>query len=142
MENVWRKTLLCLTWWSRGIFAIPHTNGFIDKTERLQHWSDHAQDFGSGHSEMRYEYMADRFLTGPLIPVVLDCRRIRRTNRYGDYIRFNQTTGEFGVLSKSGIIKTYFKPMPCCWLPAGYARPGVCHGEPSNLDYFSGECRK
>ncbi len=42
-------------------------------------------------------------------------------------VRFNPVTDEFGVLSSSGTIKTYYKPDP------------VIHGKVSNLDYFNAQ---
>ena len=51
--------------------------------------------------------MADDFTTGIKGPNI---QELVRGN--GDIIRFNATTGEYGVVSKGGIIRTYYKPAP------------------------------
>jgi hypothetical protein len=48
-------------------------------------------------------------------------------------------TEEFGVLSAAGIIRTYFKPVPCVSLPVHVVKSN-CHGEPTNVEYFRSEC--
>ena len=63
-----------------------------------------------------------------------ECRR-----KKGDVLRYDPTTEEFGVVSSAGIIRTYFKPIPCASLPPMIRHN--CHGLPSNIEYFKTECR-
>ena len=46
-----------------------------------------------------------------------------------DVVRFDPATDEFGVLSRYGIIRTYYKPVP-----------GRTHHKSSNLAYFRAQC--
>lgn len=103
---------------------MPYTSGFLDQYLRRQHFIDHRTDFGA-KDEIEYELMADEFLGAPLPLGTLECVR-----GAGDIIRFNPASNEFGVLSRSGIIRTYYKPNI------------RIHGMATNLDYFRAECRK
>jgi filamentous hemagglutinin len=92
----------------------------------MDHYQDHVNEFGVtalGPSE--YANMADTFLGAQLPTGVLEYIRSK-----GDIIRFNPVTNEFGILSSSNFIRTYFKPDP------------AAHGLPSNMDYFNRECGK
>jgi len=52
---------------------------------------------------------------------------LEKTRANGDAARFNPKTNEFGVVSKNGAIRTYFKSDP------------AVHGHSTNLDYFNGQ---
>ncbi len=80
--------------------------------------------------------MADVFVTEPLRPSVLECRR----RSSGARIRYDQSNGAFSILSTDGTIRTYFKAIPCWWLPQGYS--SYCHGHIDNVTYFYAECAK
>jgi hypothetical protein len=71
-----------------------------------------------------YEAMADAFLLGLKSSTALDYTRSR-----GDVVRFDPATDEFGVLSATGEVRTYFKPVP-----------GVTHTRSTNLEYFEVSC--
>jgi hypothetical protein len=81
--------------------------------------------------------MADHFLTERLRVGVLECRRTS-----GELIRYDTVSWAFGILSTDGMIKTYFKPIPCSMLPPGYALPGDCHGHIDNVAYFQAACAR
>ena len=101
------------------------TLGFEDSLKLATHYAKHGAEFG-GITQAEYALLADTFLGSPLNPVnQLECRR-----RSGDVVRLDLTTNEFGVLSKGGHIRTYFKPDP------------RVHGHSSNIDYFHSECGK
>jgi hypothetical protein len=124
-----------MRWWSAGVFAIPRTLGFEDDGRRLDHWSRHGQDFAHRVSIAKYEAMADRFLTDrSLRPSLRCCTRPR-----GYKIRYDEETGAFGVLSPDGMIRTYMKPIPCCWVPVAFVDKRYCHQYADNLSYFAAE---
>lgn len=107
-----------------AVAAIPIAgNGarFADNAKLQDHFARHGSDFGAP-SAQQYEAMADGFLTGPRQAGVLE-----KTRPNGDVIRFNPATDEFGVVSRRGIIRTYYKPDPSV------------HGYPTNLDYFNAQ---
>lgn len=98
------------------------------------HHAKHQSDF-PGLTPAQYEALADAFLQRPSSSSFKECNRKR-----GDFLRYDMVTGEFAVLSNNGVIRTYFKPVPCATLPPS-ARVR-CHGYSSNLDYFNAECRR
>lgn len=115
---------------------MPYTLGFIDALERDEHFDWHItqrNEFPCPNS-MEYEQMADDFLgrpwPHPLDTGMWECYRRKPDGSRGDYIRYNDVTGEFGVLSARNVIRTYFIPDP------------ADHGLASNLDYFRQECAK
>jgi filamentous hemagglutinin len=58
-------------------------------------------------------------------------RRLNKSVRSnGNIVRFDTSTNEYGVLAATGIIRTYYMPDP------------AVHLQPTNLDYFHGECAK
>ena len=67
--------------------------------------------------------MASDFLTGEPSDGTLE--GVRSWN--GDTVRYNDNTGEFGIVSSSGTIKTYSVPDP------------AVHGFPTNIDYFDAQ---
>lgn len=77
-------------------------SGFADSTKLNGHFRDHGGDFGAT-TPQEYEQEAINFLSGT---PSADELQLKRTN--GDIVRWNKATGEFGVISSSGIIRTYF----------------------------------
>ena len=105
---------------------MPHTRGFSDHYELMEHYSNHFEEFGRpGMSPREYEEMADEFLGRPLPSGCLEHRRSR-----GDIVRYDPSTNEFGILSAAGFVRTYFKPDP------------AEHKHATNLDYFRTECAR
>jgi hypothetical protein len=94
---------------------------FGDQAKLDDHFQRHGGDFGA-KTPAEYQEQADRFLTGSKEPGVLEKARAN-----GDVIRYNPSTDEFGVVSKNGAIRTYYKPAP------------DVHGHPTNLDYFNAQ---
>jgi len=97
--------------------------GFADNARLNDHFSRHGSDFGATTLQI-YEQQAIDFLSGAPDANEL---QLQRTN--GDYIRFNPTTDEFGIVTQNGIIRTYYIPDP------------AIHGYPTNLDYFLAQYR-
>src|SRR5712692_4554135 len=88
------------------------TRGFLNRNQLKYPYQEHGMDFGAGSAD-DYERLADTFLGSGLAPNAREC-----TRRQGDTVRFNPHTNEYGVLDSSGIIRTYFKPVPCISVPA------------------------
>jgi len=103
---------------------VPFTSGF-DPAELADHFKRHKADFGCTTPE-EYEAQADLFLGGPLPAGAFEGIRINSR----DVVRFNPNTNEFGIVSRHGVIRTYYKPKP------------RRHGFGSNYQYFLVECRK
>ena len=99
------------------------TNGFRDTLRLAVHFAAHGADFGCA-TIADYQFLADQFLSRIPGGDLLEC--VRHWNL--EIVRYDVTTTEFGVLTASGHIKTYFTPDP------------AEHGEATNLDYFNGEC--
>jgi pyocin large subunit-like protein len=112
------------------VFCLPRTNGFASRVHRLGHWADHQADFG-GIGVARYEARADRFLSKPVHVGIRQC-----TRKGGDIVRFDLVTDESAVMSTAGVVRSYFKPMPCVVIK----RKG-CHRLPDNLTYFHETCK-
>jgi hypothetical protein len=72
-----------------------------------------------------YATLADTFLGSPLDPE----HQVEGRRSDGDLVRLDLRTDEFGILSKSGHIVTYFKADP------------RTHEKGTNLEYFK-ECVK
>jgi len=94
---------------------------FGSQEKLIDHFKRHGSDFGA-KSPAEYEQQASAFLTGPLPTGAFE-----KTRPNGDLVRYNPATEEFGVLSKDGVIRTYFKPDP------------AIHGYPTNLDYYNAQ---
>jgi hypothetical protein len=106
-----------------------------------QHFDDHGREFFAT-DEAHYESQAIAFMTakpavsGQKCNACPDCdctaygplHECKRPEN-GDTIRYNTVTNEYGVMSKYGIIRTYFKPNP------------VFHRCRSNIDYFHHTCK-
>ena len=107
----------------------------FEPNERAIHYAKHRADFPA-ITEVQYEQAAERFLLAPLHSDLLECKRQR-----GDIVRYDKVTGEFAVLSATGMIRTYFRPIPCASVPRGAPLVG-CHGETDNVAYFNKECAK
>ena len=80
---------------------------------------------------VEYEERADSLFSNPKPDEVLECCRPD-----GDIIRFNKTTDEYAVIRPDRVIRTYYIPIPCRNLAPANRRPGNCHREPTNLEYF------
>lgn len=102
----------------------------FDPNELAIHHAKHRAQF-PGLSAIQYQNLADSFLGRPASSELLECKRNK-----GDVLRYDTVTEEFAVLSSTGIIRTYFKPVPCASLQV----KRNCHGEPTNMDYFRVEC--
>ena len=96
---------------------------FANSAERADHFHKHGADFGAKNAR-DYEAKADAFPLGSKSSTVLDYTRSQ-----GDLVRFDPATDEFGVLSASGEVRTYFRPVP-----------GVTHKRSTNLEYFNVSC--
>ena len=66
--------------------------------------------------------MADRFLTDPRPEGVLE-----RVRPNGDVVRFDPSTDTFGVVSRDGTIRTFYRPDP------------AVHDRASNLECFNAQ---
>jgi|GEM_PF-1886495 len=100
--------------------VVPSTavGKFANAELREGHFLKHGKDFGAKTAQ-EYEKRAATFMLGDLSPGVLE-----KTNSYGDIIRYNVLTDEFGMFSKQGFIRTYYKP------------DLQIHKLPTHLDYF------
>ncbi len=101
----------------------------FDPSELADHYAKHGADF-PGSDDKRYEELAETFLLGPSRAGLLECKR-----RGGDFLRYDTATEEFAVLSGSGVIRTYYKPVPCRVMMVPF-----CHGEVDNIQYFKRTC--
>ena len=93
------------------------TKGF-EIGKRLIHFDKHKIEH-EWADQFEYEMTADDFLTKQLTPSMRECRR----RRDGALVRFDSSTGEFGILRSSNHIGTYL-----------YMRH-------RGLEYFEKECR-
>ena len=115
-ERVWVHNASCDIGGGGGTGA-----QFADNAKLMDHYNRHGSDFGA-KTPAEYVQQADVFLTGQMSPGTL-----QKTRANGDVVRFNPATDEFGVISSSGVIRTYYKPDP------------KIHGYPTNLDYFNAQ---
>lgn len=102
-----------------------YTLGFADSIRQGDHFQRHGSDFGAA-TPKEYEALADLFLGGPASADVLQGTRASN----GDLLRYNRVTGEFGILTSVGIIRTYYRPDP------------AVHGCATNEEYFLQECKR
>ena len=99
--------------------------GFITEWERLQHFSDHCDEFGGAfRTPEEYQAGAIAFLSRPLVGSMLESRRAKD----GWILRINLETDEFAICDDSGGLRTYYKPNP------------FLHGKGDNLRYFQRRC--
>jgi len=99
------------------IVATLRTKGF-EIGKRLLHFDKHRLEH-EWVDQFDYEIQADDFLSRPLTPSMRECHR----RRDGALVRFDSSTGEFGILHTSNYIGTY--------LYKGYR----------GLEYFERECQ-
>lgn len=114
--------------------------GFASIQQRNRHFQLHGHDFGASHAE-EYERFAIAFWDHSVSRGVYE-----HTRSGGDKLRYDSNTDAFGVLDVTGVIRTYFKPVPCSSLPghmrAAEKRAGRCHGHANNLIYYKTECKR
>jgi len=117
------------------------TKGFLNLRQLNRHFQEHGADFGASDAS-NYEAQADVFLGEPRTSGVHEC-----TRKKGDIIRYDPRSHAYGVLDSSGVIRTYYKPVPCSSITnaakrAALRTSGRCHGHANNFQYFQAECRK
>lgn len=129
--------IICVT---QRQMAPLKTRGFLNTRQLNRHFSEHGADLGASNAN-DYEQSADGFLGSTLPSGVHECKR-----KQGDTIRYDPQTQEYGVLDSKGIIRTYFKPVPCSSLRASVRaavrQAGRCHGHANNFLYFQSECKR
>ena len=122
------------------LLGVANTSGFFNTRQLNLHHAEHGAQLGAS-SAAEYQAMADNFLGGAKPAHVHECRR-----RQGDILWYDPSTEAYGVLDRNGVIRTYFKPIPCALVPAAQRsvvrRAGRCHGEATNLLYFQRECQR
>lgn len=117
------------------------TKGFLNTRQRNRKFSKHGTEFGASNAE-DYERSADAFLGGVVPPGVHECAR-----KEGDRLRYDPQTEAYGVIDIAGVIRTYYKPVPCLSIRdlltrAAVRQAGMCHGKATNLLYFQSECER
>jgi pyocin large subunit-like protein len=117
------------------------TKGFLNTRQLNRKFSKHGADFGASNAE-EYERFADDFLGSSARSGVHECGRPQ-----GDKVRYDPQTDAYGVLDAAGVIRTYYKPVPCSsilnpLIRAASQQAGMCHRHASNLLYFQWECRR
>jgi len=144
METVWDQPAdtVCVPvhMLSSCAWMVLSTNGFESLVQLNRHFGEHGNDFGASNPA-DYEQMADTFLSGDKPETVHECARPGGTK-----IRYDPTSEAFGIIDNGGIIRTYFKPIPCSLLPGSMRevtrQAGRCHRYANNLVYFKAECQK
>src|SRR5215212_8151404 len=92
---------------TQGTGTGPFTRGFIDALVLQDHYTKHAMLLGITTIQ-DYGERADSFLGGPRDSTTHEC--VRPPGRFaGDIVRYNSATGEFGVVSRNRIIRTYYR---------------------------------
>jgi len=120
---------------SMAALPLQYTSGFSPGA-----LMDHLQKHGARLrivDKNEYEQRADALFAIPKPDSVLECSRPD-----GDVIRLNKKTDEYGVIAADRVIRTYYIPIPCHKLNPANRRPGNCHHETTNLDYFRRNCRR
>src|SRR5215203_5452469 len=92
---------------TQGADTPPYTQGFVDSAEQRRHFNLHGSELGIT-DEQEYVNAADNFLGRPPRRGIQQCTRPQGSYT-GDIVRWNPATGEFGVLTADGLIRTYFK---------------------------------
>ncbi len=99
--------------------------GFITEWDRLQHFSDHCDEFGGAFATPEeYEAGAIAFLNRRLVGSMLESPRAKD----GWTLRIDLETDEFAICDVTGGLRTYYKPNP------------FRHGKGDNLRYFRKRC--
>jgi len=115
------------------------TRGFESIVQLRRHFSEHGHDFGARNAD-EYEQMADVFLGGSKPEGVHECVGYNRAR-----MRYDPASEAFGVLDGGGVIRTYFKPVPCSSLPGAIReaarKTGRCHRYANNVVYFKAKCK-
>lgn len=94
---------------------------FKDGKKFRDHFNKHKNEFGSGITKDEYLAGARNLLSSSPNGVNVFAK-VRQSD--GAYIVFNKSTNEFGIISKDGIIQTYYIPNP------------AKHGYKTNYDYY------
>ncbi len=76
--------------------------GFADDTRLNDHFNRHSSDFGAS-TPREYQQQAADFLSG-----TPDANELQLQRPGGDYVRYDPTTGEFGIVTPDGTIRTYY----------------------------------
>lgn len=105
--------------WSKA-GALP----FGNKLSLADHFKKHGADFPNATTDADYEALGDAFMAKPCGGTLVEGRR-----RNGDKLRFESTTRELGVVSRSGSLKTYYK-----------VSPGLLKKKGGPTKYFLWEC--
>lgn len=82
---------------------MPFTRGFRDELDLDDHFDKHGSDCGVTTKE-RYQDLADYFLGSKPRRETVECKDSK-----GDLIRGDTETEEFGVVTKHGFIRTYYR---------------------------------
>jgi hypothetical protein len=115
------------------------TKGFVNDRQRNRKFSKHGTEFGASNAE-EYERFADEFLGGSAPSGIQECARTG-----GDRLRYDPLTEAFGVVDSTGIIRSYYRPVPCASIRDPLVRAtvrlaGMCHRYANNLLYFQEQC--
>lgn len=115
---------------------MPVATMFFDYEDLYEHFESHGSDFACT-DESDYLQKCKLFLNADksLHANIQECER-----KDGDIVRFDARTNEFGIMSISGIIRTYYKPLPRHIAPTGYV--GKTHAFLTNQLYFEDNCKK
>jgi hypothetical protein len=132
----WKKALVCIRWWSNGVFAIPSTACFRNSDLRNEHFGWHKIDFGVS-TIIEYEIRADRFFAKIKTAGIFECKSNRNVE---DTVRYDPVTNEFGVITKNRIIRTYYTPYFCASAPTVKRLAGKCHNRNTHLEYAQSKC--
>ena len=124
-----------------NLLTVARSCGFVNAGQMLKHYEQHGQDFGA-KSPKEYARMAEEFLAGDTPNHVREC-----TRKKGDVVRFDPTKDAYGVLDANGVIRTFFKPVPCSAVNdaqerRALRRTGRCHRHLDNTTYFLKECER
>lgn len=117
---------------------MPVATFFSDVETRHFHFENHGDDFGLT-DDADYQAEARKFLNADSA-IDTDIQECERGN--GDIVRFNAVTDQFAIMSSSGTIKTYYKPMPRSLAPSSYPRYKITHPFATNQLYFDYNCRQ
>ncbi len=85
------------------------------------HFGKHGDEFDGIQNSLQYVRKARGWFDNPTSTT------LSRTRKNGDVVRFDPATDYFGVMTKDGTPKTFFRPDP------------AKHGYPTNLDYFNAQ---
>lgn len=90
--------------WEKSYTVAPERAKFASGARRERHFRDHGKQFGSRTSRA-YEQRAARFMGGQTRAGVMQGTRPRS----GDVVRYDPKTREFGVITREGKIRTYYR---------------------------------